>query len=1743
MLPVGGLVNGALPHIDADLQEMSLEALKIALEPIIQGCIYFDKTYSCPDLEFFILMGSSIGSSGHPSHAAHCASTAFMSSLIHQRQKRGQVGSIIHSSAMSQAAHGTCKGAAHSDSLGLMRMSDNDIHEVFAEAILAGRAGNAGGDAEIFAGIAHVTFQDQNTLKGRDPSLWHFTHYDTGSSAASASKGISLQELLRSASQSQESFALLENTLISQLRQRMGVSAEEAVTSDTQLVELGVDSLVAVDLRTWFAKDLSVDIAVLKILGGLSIGDLINHAVESSGAAAQDASVQDQRIAGSDRQPEASASTCNGLAKAEVPRAQEVSSRMVNGFSSEKSRYERIEQLSFAQSRYWFLNQYLEDKTSPNISLLLRINGNLRVTDLEAAVSKVGARHQSLRTCYLAETDDRKNASQAVLRQSHYHLEKCDVEKESQAKEVYTQFCQHPYKLEEGEVARICLVKTAGGAQFLVLGWHHIAMDGGSFHSLWHELGLAYTKQRLPPLPRQYIDFSVAQRSAYERGAMSKELAFWRSEFDDFPEPLPLLPMACTRSRQVLQSYDLEELKWEIPPTTMAKIRASSRKHRASPFHFFLATLRAFLVRLTNTEDICIGIADANRFDDTNARTVGFLLNLLPLRFRSTDVNHAFSEILTDTCKRAFRALENANMPFDRLLDELGAPRSAAYSPLFQVLMDWQPQTGDNYELGDLKLTNEGFLAGKTAYDLTLLIAEAANGGAIIRFRGQKSLYNQRGIELVARGFSNLIEAVATDTLVKVYDAPLYQLEAQEAINVGKGPTLGSQWPSTISRKIEQVAAQYSEKTAVKDTDGREFTYSELSRRIDIVAHALLQFDVTTGAPVCLFMNPTADWLCCMLAIWKLNLVYVPLDLRNPVPRLATMVADCCPQVILFQEDTELNVEALGCPTAHTLNISNLSFRGKVASMADRSSPEARAVILYTSGSTGRPKGIQLRHSSLRNQVEGYTTRWQLHEEVVLQQGAMTFNHSLDQMMTGLTTGGRVIVVSRSMRGDPLSLTRLVADEDITYTKATPAEYTMWLRYGSDSLRRASSWRFAFGGGEHLTTSLARGFRALELPRLRLFNSYGPGEITISSHKREIDYRQEKSTPGNIYPCGYSLPNYHTYIVDKDMKSLPQGVSGEVLIGGAGPALGYLDLDELNQEKFIENPFTTPEYRSQGWTRAYRTSDRGHLLADGSLVIEGRLDGDTQVKIRGIRIELEEIDNAILEAAQGALSRAIVCLHGEENQFLTAHVVMHSDFNGDVPIFLKQLREGLPLPQYMCPSTMIPVNELPLNVHGKVDRKAVAKLPLPKAQKANGISASALTPIESRLRNVWADVLNEGFADMSSADRGTCFFQVGGSSVLLVKLQLAIREATGVNLRLVDLFENSTLGAMATVVEANQSTQQIIDWAAETSLPGEFEIQQSVPSAEARKTSDLTVVFTGATGYLGKLLLAALVSNPSVAHVHAVAVRPRGDNTGGRTLPPQSHKLTVHKGDLISPCLGLDPSVFATLSATADLIIHSGANRSFWDPYPLMRDSNVSSTKTLVQLAGPRHIPIHYMSSGGVTNIPEDGTPSIQHGYVATKWASERVLQQAAKRFALPVVVHRPTKGVDLPKAPDTLREAFRRCSEKMRCRPVDGGWKATMAFTPAAPLAEALATQMLASSAKDQVSDCVRIKEHPGMASMSTDEMVEAASGVNGEFDQFDTLPLARWMGRTKRELGWPWFVTAQDSRAGGEQGVESQL
>lgn len=603
----------------------------------------------------------------------------------------------------------------------------------------------------------------------------------------------------------------------------------------------------------------------------------------------------------------------------------------------------------------------------------------------------------------------------------------------------------------------------------------------------------------------------------------------------------------------------------------------------------------------------------------------------------------------------------------------------------------------------------------------------------------------------------------------------------------------------TISHRIAEVAKDNADKEALKDHNGT-YTYQDMQHRVQAIGESLSNAEVQQGSRVAVCQQPSADWVCSLLAIWHVGATYIPMDLRNSVSRLAAIAEAAKPSAILCDAETEKDVSELKS-TATVISVTELPNTTYITeTKAKMNTP---ALILFTSGSTGTPKGIIMHHSALRNTIEGPSRQYNIGAERVLQQSAFTFDFSLDQILCGLANAGSVYVVSQEDRLDPMAISKIIAEEGITYTRATPAEYASWITYGAEHLMEASRWKFAWGGGERMPPSLRESIESLELEGLTLYNSYGPAE-SITCTKMALppisDLDDEEEAEEEI-PAGYPLPNYLVYIVDRNLSLVPQGATGEIVIGGPSLANGYLNNEKLSGSQFVGNPW------DQGVI--YRTGDIGSFRSDGALMYRGRMAGDTQVKIRGMRTDLQDIEACILTAAEGALLQVVVSVRSGD--LLVAHVQFAPDQYADgdeaqQQALLRSLRFMLPLPAYMVPAVFVPIEQMPVNVHGKTDRAAMRALPLPQANV--GRTGDALTETEQKLVEVMKEIVPDETVDAVQVSSHTSFFELGGNSLLLVKLQMLLNTRFDRKFALIDLFSAATLGALAAKIDSSPSASE-----------------------------------------------------------------------------------------------------------------------------------------------------------------------------------------------------------------------------------------------------------------------------------------------------------------------------------------------
>ncbi|KAJ5327638.1 Acyl transferase/acyl hydrolase/lysophospholipase [Penicillium brevicompactum] len=1689
MPPIAGVAQGAMVLQDTMFIDLDLPRLDKVLNPKVEGSILLDELFPENTLDFMIFFSSMAAMTGNPGQVAYNAANMFMASLAAQRRKRGLAGHAINIGAIVGNGYVTRELNMGQQSylyrVGHSWMSEQDFHEVFAEGVLS--CLDRVGSAELCCGLR--IDDDESKIWVSNPMFQHLV-YKSSSLVVADKKGkagVLVKTRLFEATTSKEIDEILQDGFILKLQSALQADPNKPML-DMSPDELGVDSLVAVDLRSWFLKELGVDMPVLKIFNAASVRELLATAAEalpstsvpnlntteqpaqnltqpalpsiegqgSTGGLVGDAAeiatkdhMHSDRFALPDATNAYSASSVASLnaddsnSENNEDTSSSISSDL-NELEAPKREIARIVPMSYGQSRFWFLKHLVESKTAFNITPSFKLSGRLKVMEFAKAIELAGQNHEALRTFFF--TDDQRNHMQGVWAKSTLRLEHTHITAESEVNVIIKQMKDHVFNLSDGEIMRVHLLSLDPETHWAVFGFHHINMDGISFETFWSDVEKAYQGQQLSAEGIQYPDFTVRQIQEHASGAWAADLVYWKSQFVEIPSVIPLLPFALQSARPKIAQFGSDTTSIRLSATVSEAIERCCRMFKSTPFHFHLAVWQIFLWRWFDLEHVCIGLGDGNRTEADTIRSVGLFLNLLPIKLSRQSVQ-SFGECLKQVRDASQGAFAHSRVPFDVILTELNVQRSASHNPLCQVIFNYRPKAEQSRQFCGLVAEGSLFGGGETSFDLGLDVANVGGGETLVHLSVQKSIYGIEQAEILIRSYLNLLQSFVQNPATRVTWPELHpKVEVEKAVSAGRGPELREDWPSTIVHRLDEVTLLYPDRVALRSQDSDSLTYNQVRDRVDVIATELLRNGVGVGTRVGVFQTPGSDWICSILAIFRVGGSYVPLDKKAGLERLAMIAEETQARVILLDAITLTDYGHLHT-TAEPINVGDLggSVAGTVPNMATSGQT---AVIMYTSGTTGTPKGIKLPHSAYVHHAQSATGQWNLGHgvETVLHQSSYAWDASLWQITVSLCIGATIVIASNLTRGDPVALTDLILSERVTCTLATPTEYLAWLRHNGARLK-TSNLSTAICGGEVLSDGVIGAFKTLQKRDLRLINAYGPAEITFACSGKEVDYNQPTGHGPPAWPLS-TLPNYSVCIVDQQLNPLPVGVPGEVIVGGAGVAQGYLDGNKTT-ERFLEDKNASDFFQRKHWKSIYRTGDRGMLVESG-LVLLGRMDGDNQIKLRGMRVNLEEIETTIVKASAGAITQTIVSVRSDpgpsnDNQFLVAFATMaHIEPLETTAQFLHHLLQELPLPHHMRPAAIVPVDSFPQNTSGKTDRISVDRIDIPPIATQT-YDNSTLSVFETKLRDLWQQALPQELASYHAINSQSDFFHVGGSSIALVNLQALIREHFGASVALYQLFEASTLHTMASKIQdlSRPHLQMDVDWDAEVEVtpdivsPFDHGDVRTIPSGVG------VVLLTGSTGFLGKEILRLLLNDERVLMVHCLAVRRRSTSLPDLFGHP---KVQLHFGDLGAPLLGLSGAEANSIFSRADMIIHNGADVSFMKSYHTLKLINVASTRELAKLALPRRIPFHFISSAGVARLAGQesfGEVSVSSfrpssppsdGYIAAKWASEVFLENLNRDYSLPVWIHRPSSitGTDAPEL-DLMGNVMRYAKETQK--------------------------------------------------------------------------------------------------------------
>ncbi|MEH0844049.1 amino acid adenylation domain-containing protein [Micromonospora sp. CPCC 205711] len=1042
--------------------------------------------------------------------------------------------------------------------------------------------------------------------------------------------------------------------------------------------------------------------------------------------------------------------------------------------------------LSYAQERVWFMDQLAPGEAAYHIAVPLRVRGPLDVTALRAALAGLTARHESLRTRFPADADGRPTV--VVADAVEVPLTIVDAPDAAAAQALVDAAAAEPFDLATGPLLRALLIRLADDDHVLFLGKHHIVGDGWSVDVLLRDLITLYRGGQPPTLPVQYGDFAVWEGRELDGPAARGHLDWWKSRLAGItPLELPTdLPRPAT------QTYRGDFVEFQLDPAETERLTALSRAGGGTLFMTLLAAYQVLLARHAGQDDFAVGASVAGRSAPELEDVVGMFINMLPLRAELAG-DPTFTELLARTRRSVLDGFEHAEVPFAKVVHELGLPRDVSRSPVFQAMFVLQ-----NYEMGRFTGVSGGtdvtfewtpMELRATRFDFELHAVETPDGlwGKLVF---NTDLFRRDTVERMARRWCTLLRAVLAEPDVPVSALDLLPADERELLAAWNDTAADFPTAQTLHGPIEQRAARTPDAVAVT-IDGRSATYAELNAAANRIAHRLRVAGVGPETLVGVCAERSVELVAGLLGVLKAGGAYLPLDPEYPADRLAFMVEDAAAPVVLVQERLRDVLPAVGA-TVLALDDAALWADQPSTDPAPSAGPEHLAYVIYTSGSTGRPKGVPNTHRGIVNRLDWMQKTYRLgSDDAVLQKTPASFDVSVWEFFWPLREGARLVLAKPGGHKDAGYLRDLLAAERITTAHFVPSMLTVFL--AEEGIGAATALRRVICSGEELPLATAVEFTA-RLPHCALHNLYGPTEAAIDVSAWHCDPAVLPGLTG--VPIGAPIANLRLHVLDERGDPCPVGVAGELHIGGVGLARGYHRRPALTAERFVPDPFSGEPGR-----RLYRTGDLARWVIDpaggavpagaggpsrpaGVIEFLGRI--DHQVKLRGLRIELGEIESALREQPDVAEAAVVVREDTPGDKRLTAYLVGTAE-HAALKAALKQT-----LPEYMVPAAFVTLDALPLTPNGKLDRRA---LPAPVVTREASVALVApRDDTERLLAGIWSEVL--GVATLGIDDD---FFDLGGHSMLATQVVAKIRRAEhgGRAVGVMDLFQQRTIRELA----------------------------------------------------------------------------------------------------------------------------------------------------------------------------------------------------------------------------------------------------------------------------------------------------------------------------------------------------------
>ncbi|HEX5159838.1 MAG TPA: amino acid adenylation domain-containing protein [Ktedonobacterales bacterium] len=1039
--------------------------------------------------------------------------------------------------------------------------------------------------------------------------------------------------------------------------------------------------------------------------------------------------------------------------------------------------------LSLGQRALWYIHQIAPTNSAYNLTYLARLQGHLDIVALQGALKLLIDRHPILRTTYTLQDGQpvqtihpQPGTNLEVVPVMHWGKERLD--------KAIAQIADSPFDLESGPILRAHLFTRSKRTSLLMLTVHHIAADMWSLARLADELIALYvatasgTPPTLAPAKFDHEDYVSWQRQLLAGSEGDRQWAFWSDQLHDAP---PHLDLPTDHSRPPVQTYSGATAEFNLNPLLWRKVVALARREHVTPFIVLLATFQVLLFRYTGQEDIIVGCPMLGRTRAGLSETIGYLANPVPLRanFSGEPTFHAFLHQVRDTVRDA---TDHQDYPLPLLVERLQPARDPSRSPLFQIAFAWEwlgktttPNMVAAQSLGlsvhPLEMSQRG-----APFDLTLMaIQEDSQCHGVLQYNAD--LFEASTMARLAHHFRSLLAEIVAHSEQPVTSLSLLTSDERQAL-MQEWTTSAEEHlePACIHHLFEAQSALLPDSPAVISGE-TSITYRELNQRSEQLAERFRALGIGTEARVGVFLDRSIDLVITLLAVLKAGGAYVPLDPATPQERLAYMLADAGVTLVLTNQRLLATLPSTGADvlcideSAMTADTMEPVLHKRI------SRPEQLAYIIYTSGSTGQPKGVAIEHQSVANLIQ-WARRTYSPEELagVLASTSIGFDISVFELLVPLCCGGTVVLVDNLF-----DLSRL-PNGQVHLVNSVPSLVAEVLKQAS---LPSTVYTLNLAGEPCPADLVQRIYAQSRVERIR--NLYGPTEATIYATAAEVP--RDWSRP---VPIGRPIVNTTAFVLDRQMQPVPIGVIGELYLGGAGLARGYWNRQDLTHERFVHGTFS--EHKS---LRLYRTGDMVRRRPDGSLVFVGR--ADHQVKLRGVRIELEELENILRQ--NRTVSQAVVVLQDREDigKRLVAYCVLQDQLpTSDQQGISSELRAHMRryVPEYMVPSSFVLLDRLPLTPTGKIDRRALPSVD-PDSALAERYRAyvAPQTALERQLSTIWTEVL--GLPQISIYDN---FFDLGGVSLQALEVISRLRDL-GIELAPEALLQYQTIAELASLLE------------------------------------------------------------------------------------------------------------------------------------------------------------------------------------------------------------------------------------------------------------------------------------------------------------------------------------------------------